>query len=65
MQVPGLWSTANIEGTKTYNLYFGENEPFSLLNNKLWLVVSQNDNTLELDAKRGDDGKETVSFSKL
>lgn len=63
-EIHGLWARTNLNGNKVYRLYFGDTDPFNLLNSDNWVVVSQNDVALELEAQRGDDGKQTVSFSK-
>jgi hypothetical protein len=61
--VTGKWSMTSDQ--KSMMLDYGTTDPFNLLNNKDWKVISSTDTLLQLEGTRGDDGKETLELKKI
>lgn len=57
----GKWSISQ----KKFSLDFGTTDPYTILNNSAWDVVSQTKDILELKGKTGTDGTAALTFRRL
>jgi hypothetical protein len=64
-EVNGRWSMGANAGYQSLQLDFGDTDPFSLLNNTNWKVLSLSPRMLVMKGSRGDDGSEYLTLRKL